>query len=66
MGTEIALRFVIFLEIASGLIVISLYFDKKLEFWGWGPLMSGAVVISFLYFVFHVPLRKRLRRLESE
>lgn len=64
MGVEILLRLVIFLEVASGVIALLVFPDKPSE--NWQGLVAAAVFIAFLYFVFHIPLRKKLKKMNHE
>lgn len=64
MGVEIALRFIIFLEVASGAIAVLAFPENPSE--NWAGLVAAAVFIAFLYFVFHIPLRKKLQRQEQK
>ena len=64
MGIDILLRLVISLEVASGLIAISLFPLNPDE--NWQGLIAAAIFIFFLYYVFHIPLKKKVKSNEQE
>ena len=57
MVKEIFLRFVIFLEVAAAVGVLVAFADGERN-----AAVGAAVFISFLYFVFHIPLRNHIRK----
>jgi len=59
MVKEIFLRFVIFLEVAAAVGAVFAFINYGFHR---GYLISAALFISFTYFVFHIPLRKHIKK----
>lgn len=63
MGLEILLRFIIVLELGSVVLALVVLAEDPTE--SWPVLVAAAIFVSFLYYVFHIPVRKKLNNQES-
>ena len=58
MKIEIFYRLVVFIEILVSALSVLILFEDVRE--NWPGLLAGAMFVAFLYYVFHIPLKKRL------